>query len=578
MKNYSFRAINLARPYDFQKVATGLLSVCVETDFYEFDENSFISRAAYTLGYQNNQINVDSVRMCTTEDQEGLDIQDQKWVKFKPQALTSASSVRFQVVALPVGTDVNAVEEQILNLLNYNTTAAYAFGAIGKAIRVSGQRARSAIQGVCPKDLLRYFDVTLEVRADADPYSPVSPVVWAVHGAENANPIWATQRYAVDPVKHWDDGLRKYAEGGNSTALMVEMAARKAAGHLQSYGVAYTNPSITTSPAADVVAGQKVSFGFYARPGDYLNVAANLIRSNDRFYGNAEFGTALFDENCNPRWGSNVEMNVWDAGTAKDQPFWANLYTGLASRQMYGTHYHLGQISEAHLIRQVSDAELLAVNDTYPLPADLLLVSINRGVDVTLTPLTNSAKNTTADIQISLPMDQALGNELRIEFPFGWFGFDSVAPTQTQILAGMDAMEALPITVIEQNLVKIQFASNIVLSNQLVRLRLNHLTSPGVCGELEYRVTTHTCTNSSVHGEGKYYYRQCSTPIVNISGYPPNGMPRGCDACNSCSFDYDDAGDKYYTCYTPAGTSFLRVNLPPKCATNPYSLAGYPFS
>ena len=120
-----------------------------------------------------------------------------------------------------------------------------------------------------------------------------------------------------------------------------------------------------------------------------------------RFYGNDEFGARLFDADCNPQWGTDVPMYLWDAGTAQNQPFWANLNTGQDSRQLYGGSRHLGQRPEAALIRQVLDAEITNVNDTYPLPSNLLRVTIEPGVDVRLFPLINSYKGANATVEVN---------------------------------------------------------------------------------------------------------------------------------------------------------------------------------
>ena len=53
----------------------------------------------------------------------------------------------------------------------------------------------------CPRTIRRYFGVTVEVL-DTFPYSPVGAVAWGVHSDKNTNPLWVTERYAVDPVLH----------------------------------------------------------------------------------------------------------------------------------------------------------------------------------------------------------------------------------------------------------------------------------------------------------------------------------------------------------------------------------------
>ena len=78
---------------------------------------------------------------------------------------------------------------------------------------------------------------------------------------------------------HLVQGLKIMAEDGNVTMLVREMAERKVAGHLESYGSAWADPS----KPLEATKGQKIHFGFYASPGDYLNLATKLVRSNDRY-------------------------------------------------------------------------------------------------------------------------------------------------------------------------------------------------------------------------------------------------------------------------------------------------------
>ncbi len=42
----------------------------------------------------------------------------------------------------------------------------------------------------------------MEVVDGAEPYSPISPVIWAVHAAPNSNPIWLSGWNASNPLLH----------------------------------------------------------------------------------------------------------------------------------------------------------------------------------------------------------------------------------------------------------------------------------------------------------------------------------------------------------------------------------------
>mmetsp|Transcript_14684 Transcript_14684/g.26082 ORF Transcript_14684/g.26082 Transcript_14684/m.26082 type:complete len:638 (-) Transcript_14684:509-2422(-) len=575
-KKNSIRAINLASTFKDKRLATKLTGVCVATPVKEFKKETFLDQVAAQFSITSEEVNVESYRACTDDDQVGTKPEDQKWLKFKPQALTGGTLVWWQIVEQMPSVNIGNLEVTMIDKLNNDAGTRNALMITGTAYWIEGYKVRNKLPDTaCPRSIVRYFGVTMDVLP-SEPYSPVSPVVWAVRNSlKNMNPIWASGRYAVDPVMHPLDGLRKLAETGDVTAMVDELAQRKAKDHLESYGAAHADPS----HPAEVVKGLKVHFGFYARPGDYLTLATKLSRSNDRFYANTEMGAPLFDDQCNPLWGTDVPMDLWDAGTAKDQPFWANLHLGRDSRQLWGSSHHLGQIPLTQLIYKVPDEVIQHGNDTYPQGIDLLRVTIGHGLDVLLEPMVNSYSGANATVQVALPQAMDLGNELRIEFPQKWFGFNANnMPTTAHILAGMDDMVDYPKTVIDGNILKLQFSSPIVLSSRMVTIVLDNLVLPPVCGELEYRLTTHSCMNNDIHNAGKYIYRHCGPAIVNATGFPPNGMPRGCDACNSCVYDFTTHGDDWFTCWAPDGTSFLRVGpLPPKCADNPYSLPGYPY-
>jgi len=573
-KNYSFRVVNLATKSEDPVRSTRLIGICIATPLQTFSPRTFIGQAAAAFGVTPEEVNVDSYRACTDEDQLGTAVADWTYVKFKPQSLTGGTLVWWQIAQQTASVNLVTLEATMMDKLTNDAATRNALTATGSPYWIEGYKTRNNVPGACPRSIVRYFGVTLEVMP-VTLYSPVSPIVWAVRTQKNTNPIWAAQRYASDPLVHPHDGLRVFAETGDVAKMVSELALRKAKGHLESYGAAYADPS----HPAEVVKGQQVHFGFFASPGDYLHIATKMSRSNDRFYGNTEYGAPLFDDQCNPQWGTDVPMHLWDAGTAQDQPFWANLRLGKDSRQIWGGSYHLGQVAESQPVYQVPDAMIQDVNDPYPAGRDLLRTTIVHGLDVTLEPLVNSYKGANATIQVALPHGSDLGNELRIEFPAGWFGFDADGmPTTAQILAGMDGMVDYPRTVVKENIVHLQFTAPITLSSRMVTIMLDNLLLPSVCGELEYRLTTHQCVDHDLHNAGKYPYRRCSPAIVNATGTPPNGMPRGCSACNGCVYDFTAHGNDWFTCWTPDGTSFLRIGpLAGQCAENPYSLPGYPF-
>lgn len=582
-KNYTIKGVNFAHRYKDMRKSTALFSVCVTEDVYSFSKDNFLQQAATAFNVTEEEVNVDSIRACTTTDEEGMSYTEETWTKFKPQALTGGTRVWFQLTGqLPTGTEtIETLEAAILNQLNTDSYTRYLLHATGIATMVRAYRERNEITYACPPTLRRYFGVTLKLGVGttfdtaSTPFSPVSPVVWAVHNIKNTNPIWRTNRYASDPVLHPFDGLKTFAETGETKALLSELAERKERGHLESYGVAYTDPS---NPSV-VMKGQTVHIGFYASPGDYLNLATQLSRSNDRFYGNDEFGFALFDDKCQPQWMTEMDMFLYDAGTAKNQPFWANLHLGRDSRQYNGGSYGLGQVAQTELTRLVPESELLNPDDIYPLGRNLLHVGTERGLDVDLYPLVNSYHGANATIELSLPFAYGLGNELRVEFPHRYFEFNHGSPTSTEVLGGLDSMEKMPETLVDENIVTIRFSSDIVISSRLVTLRLTGLVLPPVCGELPYRVTTHNCSTFDPFASGIHEARTCSPAIVDVTSVPPNGMPRGCDPCNTCTYSLRERGEDWFTCWAETGASFLRIGpLDTKCAANPYTLEGYPFN
>eukprot|EP00667_Euglena_gracilis_P000070 EG_transcript_70 len=571
--NYTLQAINLARRFNDSTVASQLLSVCLGVSVDEFDQQWFAATVAAFFNVTTQQVNVDSYRACTTTDQLGMDLSQWYWMKFRPQALTGGTNVWFNFVGLPATLDLPRFEAFILSLFNSNTTLRLSLGATSQAAPTQSQRQRSVITDGCPRSLQRYFGVTVEVMDGVQPYSPVTGLVWAVHDSQHTNALWATGRYAFDPHLHSQDGLKVWAETGNASALLEELAAKQGQGIVEAYGSGSRDPGTPV----EVGNGQKVRFGFYARPGDYLNLAAKLVRANDRFVGNDEWGQRLFDSDCNPQWGTTAEMFLYDAGTAVNQPFWANLNLGHDSRQLDGGSYYLGQTPEQQLVRLVPTAELQAPGDVYPLPGRLVRVTLDRGLDVELYPLVNAFSGGNATVQVALPPDVPLGNELRIHFPADLFGFNANGrATRAVVLAGLDAMPQLPPTVVSGSTVIVRFNQSIALTGRLAVLLVDNLRLPPVCGETEYSITTHQCDVIDLHGAGRYFYRQCGPPLTTIVGTPPNGMPQGCDACHSCVFQATVHSQDRYLCYTPEGLSFLRIGpLGAACADNPYTLAGY---
>jgi hypothetical protein len=133
---------------------------------------------------------------------------------------------------------------------------------------------------------------TLMVPGGAATKAPVAPGVYVV------SPEAATVFTPGQPAG--TDGLEALAEDGNSEALLKTLQAK--------YG-----------DRADMLA-PGLEFEVKAKPGDRLSFATMFVQSNDKFYGPADGGIALFDASGKPVSGDLTSMvRLYDAGTEKDE-------------------------------------------------------------------------------------------------------------------------------------------------------------------------------------------------------------------------------------------------------------------
>jgi hypothetical protein len=133
---------------------------------------------------------------------------------------------------------------------------------------------------------------TLQVPGGAATKAPIAPGVYVV--SPEATTVFAPGK----PVG--TDGLEALAEDGNSEALLKALQAK--------YG-----------DKADMFA-PGLEFEVKAKPGDRLSFATMFVQSNDKFYGPADGGIALFDANGKPVSGDLTSMvRLYDAGTEKDE-------------------------------------------------------------------------------------------------------------------------------------------------------------------------------------------------------------------------------------------------------------------
>jgi hypothetical protein len=133
---------------------------------------------------------------------------------------------------------------------------------------------------------------TLMVPGGAATQAPIAPGVYVV------SPKAATVFTPGQPAG--TDGLEALAEDGNSEALLKTLQAK--------YG-----------DRADMFA-PGLEFEVKAKPGDRLSFATMFVQSNDKFYGPADGGIALFDASGKPVSGDLTSMvRLYDAGTEKDE-------------------------------------------------------------------------------------------------------------------------------------------------------------------------------------------------------------------------------------------------------------------
>ena len=133
---------------------------------------------------------------------------------------------------------------------------------------------------------------TLQVPGAAATKAPIAPGVYVVSSE--------TTTIFVPGQPTGTDGLEPLAEDGNSEALLKVLQAK--------FG-----------DKADMFA-PGLEFEVKAKPGDRLSFATMFVQSNDKFYGPADGGIALFGADGKPVSGDLSSMaRLYDAGTEKDE-------------------------------------------------------------------------------------------------------------------------------------------------------------------------------------------------------------------------------------------------------------------
>src|SRR5690606_7044946 len=132
--------------------------------------------------------------------------------------------------------------------------------------------------------------------------SPLSGVVWAVHGGE-------VGLYGVG--SQVSAGLEQLIENGRPQLLIEQLAL---ADEFRQVGLAPADGSVIESR-------KTVEFRFRAAPGDHLSFVSGYLAANDKFIAATELGVALFDDQGEPRTGNlDWALGLFDAGTEVDEP------------------------------------------------------------------------------------------------------------------------------------------------------------------------------------------------------------------------------------------------------------------
>lgn len=139
----------------------------------------------------------------------------------------------------------------------------------------------------------------------------LSPGVFVIHSAEQTAPFFTTGE--VDRGQ----GLEAQAEDGSPAALSEALMGMD----FKQVGV-FNTPVGATDPGA-LKPGDAYEFTFTAVPGDRLSFVEMFGQSNDLVFATDEYGIALFGGNGNPIGGTfSGAIQIWHVGTEVNQePF-----------------------------------------------------------------------------------------------------------------------------------------------------------------------------------------------------------------------------------------------------------------
>ena len=143
------------------------------------------------------------------------------------------------------------------------------------------------------------------LMAHAGVATPLSPGVWVLHSSTSA-PLFTTG----EPDR--GQGVQDVAERGDIAPLAASLEAKLPKG-ADSYGT-FSVPEGATGPGP-ITAGNAYEFQISAEPGQRLSFVLMYGASNDWFFGPAETGIRLFENDVPVTGDVTDKILLWDAGT-----------------------------------------------------------------------------------------------------------------------------------------------------------------------------------------------------------------------------------------------------------------------
>jgi len=166
--------------------------------------------------------------------------------------------------------------------------------------------------------------------------SPIAPVLWVVHN-KGEMPIF------TENTPDRGLGLERLAETGDPSELYASL--------MNDYQVGVYAVPDGEMDAGPIFPGQKYTFSFDAKPGQYLSIASMLGNSNDEFFAFGDSGIKLTFGNATKDITDKVML--WDAGTEPNE------YPGTKTAN-----------------EDVEGSTVRKLNDGYPWPAASKIIKV----------------------------------------------------------------------------------------------------------------------------------------------------------------------------------------------------------